>query len=165
MPFLLRFWPHIAGAVLLLGGLWYLHHHGYRAGQAERTAHYQPILKKIDEERIAASARVKALESAGEALSKETEQRHAETEKALRARAAAADERIARLVRRISRGHDCPVPEAPRDPAEPSGAAPIPDGLGGVGIALRALAERAVRDAERLAACQDFLRAERNLLN
>lgn len=166
MPiWLLRYLPHLIGALVILGALWGIHRHGYKAGQAERTAHYQPILTKVDQERLRAEGRVKAAESAGAALSIDTEKRLAESKKALAASRAAAERRIADLVRRITRGDACSLPEAPPDPAEPRSSPGEFARFGRIGADFSALAERAQRDAQRLTACQDLLRAERRLLN
>lgn len=165
MPvWLLRYLPYLLGVLALIGGLWAIHHHGYKAGQAERTAYYQPILAKIDLERVKAEARVKTIQASLDALPEETEKRHADAEKALRERADAAVRRNTDLVRLISRGDRCPVSEAAGHSAEPAGTSAVPDGLGRIGEDLTTLARRAVSDAQGLAACEQFLRDERNLL-
>lgn len=165
MPvWLLRYLPYALGGIALVGGLWAIHHHGYVVGQDERTAYYQPILAQINLERVKAEARVRTIQTSLDALPEETEKRHAEFEKTLRERADAAVRRNTDLVRLISRGHDCPVSEAAAHPGEPAEIPAVPDGFGGIGADLTALAKRAVSDAQSYADCQQFIRDERSFL-
>lgn len=158
---LARYWLHIAGAVFLVGGIWYVHHHGYKSGQAEREAYYKPILSAAQSLASIAEARLKAQERESAELIKTQEKRRAETESTLKARAITAERSYARIVHDIARRRTCDMPGAAPSAAEPADAAAITERLGGVATRLRGVGERARADAERYAECQDFYNAQR----
>lgn len=162
---LLRFWPHIAGAVLLIGGLWYIHHHGYNAGQDERTAYYQPILTAVEGERRAAEARIATLRKAQKALNTEVEQRHARNLQAIQNRATRAEQRIVSLLQ-VGAGR-CrePVPAAAGASPEPESTAEELERFGRVGAGIAAVGRRCEEDAGQLAELQRWYATQRDFLN
>lgn len=118
--FLRPFLPYIIGVLALASVLWGIHHQGYKSGQAERTAHYQPILTAIDRERLAAEGRVKAAQAASAALTAEQEQRYALHLQAIQNRATRAEQRMVSFLQDGSSRCRDRVPEV-------AGASPKPE--------------------------------------
>lgn len=162
-PFLLRFWPYLIG-LLLLGGLgWYLHHAGYKSGQAERESYYGPILRAAQSLAQAEQARLQRQETDSKVALMAQEKTHAENEINLKARADAAEHRYARILQDSARRTACGVPAAAGASSEPSDAAAVAERFGRVATRLRGVGERAVADGQRYAECQSFYNAQRDI--
>jgi hypothetical protein len=163
-PLLVRLLPYLLGTVGIVSAGWWIHHRGYAAGQAERTAHYQPLLAQIDLERAKAEERVKAAQAASDVITAQVEQRHAQTEQALQTRANAAERRITGLLSQLTAsGRRDEV----HDPAgAPALAGPAPEERERIDRASRRLASIAAgceSDAANLNALQAFYDAQRRL--
>lgn len=163
-PLLLRLLPYLGGIGFLALLAWYWHHHGYLAGQAERTAYYEPLLAAIDREKAAAEARVKATDAAAARSSKESEDKLRETQKALDARAAAAEQHIGVLLSQLAtarRSHE--MPSTPGTPADPGPTPEVRRRLGAIAASFSAIGRNAESDAAAFGECQRFYDAQRAL--
>jgi hypothetical protein len=104
---IIPFWVKAVAVAIMLsaiaGGLTWLHHSiyhgGYVAGQAERTAHYEPILVQAARDKEDADRRADKAEQAAKDINAKLETDHAQHQKELVDRAAGADARIAQLLR------------------------------------------------------------------
>lgn len=161
----LRYLPHLVAVAVVIAAVLAFSHWRYTAGQNERTAFYQPILQKIDTERLIAERDNNAKEQALATRITSLEQTHAENEKSLRARADAAERGYARSMQELARRRIESASSTPAHPGEPGSTSGIAQCVGEYAAAARRISERAVRDAQRLARCQELLRAERNILN
>lgn len=160
----LRAWLALIGLVGLMAGGWSLHHHGYRAGYQAAQAHYEPIMAEIARKASEALDRARATEEAAQQLGKEAEDKRRETEKALDARAAAAEQRITGLLSQLAAArHRYEVPGIPG--ATPGSGIPpeVRRRLGEIGSAITGIGRDAESDAASLAACQSFYNAQRAL--
>lgn len=98
----MRFAPYVlAGVVVSLSVMGYGQLR-YHAGQAERKAHYEVILKAIADQAAQDKARRVAREREAAAINAAQEKRHAEIEVAAKARDAASRERISGLVSQLA---------------------------------------------------------------
>lgn len=101
-------WIYVGALVAIVVGIGagttYVHHRGFVSGQAEREAHYAPLLQAARDAKDAADARANALEDAALKINSASEKDHALLAKALADRVADADTRIAAVLRERAAG-------------------------------------------------------------
>lgn len=165
LPLLLRFWPYLAGAAIIIGaGLW-IDHHGYESGFAASEANWKPRFDAAERARDTANARADALQLASKHLSDEYESRHAQTVASLTARAADAEQRTAGLVRQLSARARCStLPQASGSPAVPDATAASDPVADRASKDLVELARRCESDAHTLAELQGWVMEQRAIL-
>jgi hypothetical protein len=130
-----KFWPWLAGVVIVVGSDWYFHHSGYISGYASSQAQWQTRFAEAERARDAANAKARQQETESTAITQKAEADHEKDMASLTLRAADAEQRIRALGVRLAAAsaRRCEVPAV-------SGAAAVPD-------AARASAERAERAA------------------
>jgi len=138
------------------------HSRGYRAAEA----HYEPILAAIREEAVRAEARARAAEIASARAVERISQEYADRAKTIETRAAAVERDLARRLRDAAAAAGrCRVSEDSAAAAADHGAAR--ERAGGaedaradrLAAALVGLAASCERDAARLKAAQEYIRA------
>lgn len=160
LPLLLRYWRHIAIVLAVAGVALFAYRWAFERGQAEREAHYAPILAGIERERIAAEARVQALESAAQRITADIEASHAEALRAVETRAATAEQRIAVLLRNRPRGDRCPVSALPGTPASSADTAAESERDDRLAQELAAVGRRCESDSRQLASLIEWVRRQ-----
>lgn len=167
LPLLLRFWPYLAGAALVIAAYGWAHHAGYESGYAASEAKWQPKFAAAERERDAANARTQMKEAESTHAVAESQRRIDETQKALHDRLADADSRLRALSLRYTAAsaRRCEMPQAP-------GASPIPDATARsneraerAGASIAATGGRCERDAARLAEALRIYTEQRAIIN
>lgn len=121
LPLLKRFWPYLAGLVLLASAALYFRHQGYEAGYANREGFWRPKFDQAQKDLAAANARTEALEKAQQGITADVERRHAEDLAASEDRARRANESVGRLLRQLAVRASCgEVPAVPGSTPEPA---------------------------------------------
>lgn len=106
MTILLRFWPHVLVAALIIGAGVYINRLGYESGYNASEAKWQPAFAAASKARDEANARARTLETASTQLSAQTEKEYADTIASLNLRAADSERRIFGLVRQLAQRPD-----------------------------------------------------------
>jgi len=158
MTFLLRFWPYIAGALLIVAAGWYLHHTGYESGRAASEAHWKPLFDAAKVEYVKAEARADMQEAQSRTLSAKWEAEHAEQVASLTLRADAAQRTNVGLVRQLTAARRCPMPENGGAADKSDDPSRIPELAERVGSDLTSLARRCESDAAKLTILQGWVR-------
>jgi|AGTN01.3.fsa_nt_gi hypothetical protein len=148
-----RFWPYLAiGAALVFAG-WRI----YAAGEAAADARWQPKFAAAEIAKAAADARAEAKEELAARLSRESDERYAQTVFRLNERAADTQRSIDRLVRDIAAAGRREVP-TDGSPARSTDAATEGDErLAGAAASLGGVATRCESDALQLAELQRWV--------
>ena len=142
----MKLYAYAIGAAGLVAAVWYYGHTRYNAGQddiraevAEQVAIATAKTARIDAERVKLSERI---------------------EHDLQPRLAAADASARDTARklRIATARSCPLPKAADSTADPSAAPGEPGDAEAIGQATERYFAAAARDAERLAAWQEWYR-------
>jgi hypothetical protein len=123
VSFALRFWPYLAGAALLIGSGWYLHHAGVVSGHAASEAHWRPLFAAAERARDDANLAALRKEADSTRLSQTAEAEHAKNVASLNLRAADAEHRYASLLRQHSAGASCSAVREDGGPASNADAA------------------------------------------
>jgi hypothetical protein len=109
----------------LIGGGVYVHHHGYIAGQNERTAHYAALMQAANDAKDKANERVDRQDKAARTITEQSEKDHALLTQTLLDRTSTADARIAALLRQRAASdagaRRCTVPTVPNTAGESAG--------------------------------------------
>lgn len=158
LALLKRFWPYLAGAILVGGAIAYVHHQGYKAGEAAREAQWKPRFDAAEQARIAADARAEAQEAISRTISRDSDIRYARLISDLNTRFVDADRSIRALSVRLatlaaSRG------EVSADGSAPSGsnaAAEIAQRAAEAGGSIAAVGAGCEADAAQLAELQRY---------
>lgn len=165
MALLARFWKPLAGAALLIGSGWYLHHAGYEAGHAASEAHWQPLFAEAERARDAANQAARQKEADSTRLSQTAEAEHAKILAYLNLRAADAEHRYASLLRQHSAGPSCgAVPKDGGPAGDPDAAGASSQLIDRTSRDFAALARRCESDAAALTDLQHWVTEQRNLL-
>ena len=163
---LARFWKPLAGAALLIGSGWYLHHTGYESGYAASEAHWQPLFATAERERDAANERTRTKEAKSIQASAESQRRIDETLQTLHVRAADYDSRLRSLsVRLAASARRCEVPQVAASPAQPDGAAESEQRASGAGGRIAATGANCELDAASKVEWQRFYTEIRATIN
>ena len=164
---LLRFWPYLAGAALIIGAGWYLHHAGFESGYAASEAKWRPLFAAAERARDAANEKARRKEEDSSALSAQTEKQHAETLVSLQSRAADADKRLRALSVRLATASSCRVsmPETSGTSSVPDAAAPSAERAERAGASISDTGRRCEIDASTLAEWQRFYTELRSTIN
>lgn len=146
-----------------------VHQRGYLAGQAERTAFYQPMIIQAQQAALRADQKSQRLDQQAATITAAIEAQHVDTEQVLTARAARAEQQLAQLLRQRATvsgpAGGGPVPQVPGGAA---GTAPTGGGRGRDDELARRLSDlgaRCERDAARLTGWQDWYVRERAALS
>jgi hypothetical protein len=117
-----KFWPWLAGAVLVVGSDWYFHHSGYVSGYASSEAQWQARFTEAERAREAANEKARQQETESIVVTQKAEADHEKAVASLNLRAADAEQRIHDLGVRFAAvsARGCKVPAV-------SGATAIPD--------------------------------------
>jgi hypothetical protein len=167
LALLKRFWPYLAGAVLIGGAIWYVHTLGYKAGEASREAYWKPRFDAAEQARIAADARAEAQEAISRTISRDSDIRYARLVSDLNTRFVDADRSIRTLSVRIaslatSGGQVSTVPSTARS----SDAASERDRRAAeAGGSIAAIGAGCEADAVQLAELQRWIEGQRAALN
>jgi hypothetical protein len=155
-------------AIILVAGLIIIakliDHHGFARGVTDRTAYYEPILRKAAEAKIAADARADAADRRSLTITAQVENDHAGIEASLVARAGVAESRIADLLRRRAPATPhcgVPVPAVPGSPAVSPGAAAGDPRDGRLAERVSGVGRQCEHDANALAAWQEWYDRQR----
>jgi hypothetical protein len=151
-------------AALAVGGM-AIHHRGYRAGQAEREAHYAPLLRAQAAAQLAADRRAEQLAAAADAATKELESHYEVQDRALADRAVAAESHLADLLRHppASCGGGEQVPTAPGPAPGTDDPSSSDDRAGRLAADLAGVGQRCEADAARVQRWQEWYRTQQEL--
>ena len=165
LDLLRRFWKPLAGAALLIGSGWYLHHAGYESGHAASEAHWQPLFAQAERARDAANLAAHQKEADSTRLSQTAEAEHAKTVASLNLRAADAERSNLSLVRQLAARSRCSAVREASGPAAVPDAAPASDErLAGAADRFTDLARRCESDARQLAELQGWVTGQLGIL-
>jgi len=164
---LLRFWPYLAGAALVIGASWFLHHRGFESGYAASEAKWQPLFAAAEKARDAANEKARHKEEDSIQLSRMAEAEHEKSVASLTLRAADADKRIRALGVRLAAASACrvEVSSAPGSSAEPDAASAGIARADRAGASISDTGRRCELDASALAAWQQFYIQLRSINN
>lgn len=156
---LLRFWPYLAGAALLIGGGLWLHHRGYESGYAASEGKWRPLFSAAEKARDAANEMARRKEEDSKALSEQIERQYGETMASLNLRAADADQRLRALSVRLAtaRSGCSQVPAAAGTPAVPDGAPTGSERAERAGASIAGTGKRCELDAAKVIALQRYV--------
>lgn len=153
-----RVWAGAGLALLLAGGLWWVHHRGYQAGWEAASAQIRSEWAADTDRRE--KARQRALDASAELLRRQREITQ-DVEQNLTARLAAADARgrdlAGRLRDALGAARTCPVSPAGGSTSPTDGAGGEPGNQGEIGAALADHLAACERDAQRLTDLQDWV--------
>jgi hypothetical protein len=162
-----RFWPYLAGAVLIGGAIWYVHSLGYKAGEASREAYWKPRFDAAEHARIAADARAEAQEAISRTISRDSDIRYARLVSDLNTRFVDADRSIRALSVRIaslatSSGQ---VPTVPGAARSSDAASEIDRRAAEAGGSIASIGAGCEADAVQLAELQRWIEGQQAALN
>jgi hypothetical protein len=167
LALLKRFWPYLAGAVLIGGAIWYVHTLGYKAGEASREAYWKPRFDAAEQARIAADARAEAQEAISRTISRDSDIRYARLVSDLNTRFVDADRSIRTLSVRIAtlaaRGGE--VSTVPGAAGSLDAAAEIERRAAEAGGSIAEIGAGCEADAAQLAEIQRWIEGQRSALN
>jgi hypothetical protein len=158
-----KFEFQVVVAIILIGaliiGAKLIEHHGFNRGAEDRTAFYEPILRKAAEDKIAADQRADAADRRSIAITAQVENDHAGVEESLTARARIAESRIAELLRqRAGTPAHCSVqvPGVSASPVDSAGAPAGDSRDGRLAERVSGVGRQCEHDANELATWQDW---------
>lgn len=165
LSLLARLWPYLAGATLVIGAGWYLHHSGVESGRALERADWQPRFEAAKEAADKANAAADAKEDLARKLAIESDTRYARTIMDLNSRAADTSRSITQLVRQLAaRAGGGQVPEA-GGPTAGTDAAPSGDPrIDGAAASIGDTGRRCEQDAAQLAELQRFVTEQNTIV-
>jgi len=162
-------WLYLGALVVLVVGLGWgastFHHRGFVSGQAEREAHYAPLLQTARDARDAADGRATVAEEAALKINSESEKDHALLAKALADRVVDANHRIDVVLREHRAAIAAPrcqsLPAVPPVADESTGSATSLDGDRRFSERISALGGRCEHDAGEVAEFQRWYAEQR----
>jgi len=158
LTLLARFWKPLAGALVIIAALWWVHHHGFSAGYAKSEANWKPRFEAAERERDAANAKADAKEQLARQLSRESDERYARLIADNNARALDTQRDITRIVRLIAaRASGGAVPEASGSASRPDAATSGDPRIDGAAASIGDTGRRCEADAIQLAELQRYV--------
>ena len=144
-----------------------LYHRGYRNGETDRIAYYEPILRKAAEDTISANQRAALADRRADQINDDLETEHAQAQQALLDRATAAESRISSLLRqqRSNSSVRCEqVSPVPGPSGVGTGTSQIDPRDDRLAVSLAAVGSACEHDADALARWQEWYSRQRQAL-